>query len=125
MRTSLAERLPSSPRKALGFGSESVSPKGEADHKKVVDAKKRAFVAEIVGRAFDRSGISKKKAAQEMGFGEDQSAISRWVAGLEPPTLARMLAVRELRRGLAIALAETDEDALIQTVVTFSEAKVS
>jgi hypothetical protein len=56
-----------------------------------------------------------------MGFPEDdQTAIARWVAGVEPPSMSRFLSVRELRRGLSLALAEADGEARIQTVVTFT-----
>jgi hypothetical protein len=113
MRNSLAERLDGIPRRSLGM-------KGESHPKKLVTPDMRAYIAQLITRAVEHSGLSKKAACLAMGFpADDQTALSRWTSGAEPPSMARFMSVRELRRGLAIALAEQDEDARIQTVVTF------
>jgi hypothetical protein len=92
---------------------------GEALHKKIVDGEMRALVAGVVSRAVDHSGLSKKQAALEMGYGDDQSPISRWVTGIEPPSFARMVSVPALRYGLSVALAELNDGVEIRTIVTF------
>jgi hypothetical protein len=119
MANSLAERLNGIPRRSLGM-------KGEAHPKKFVSPDMRAYVARLIERAIDHSGLSKKQAALAMGFPEDdQTSVSRWISGAEPPSMTRFTSVRELRRGLAIALAESDGEARIQTVVTFTNGRTA
>ena len=112
MASTLTDRLNGIPRKPLAM-------RGEGLHKKVVDPESRALVARAIALALGHSGLNGKEAAFEMGYGDDQSPISRWVAGVEPPQMARFLSVPELRYGLSVALAEMSDGAEVKTIVTF------
>jgi hypothetical protein len=73
----------------------------------------------VIDRAIHHSGLSKKDAAIRMGYdGDDQSPISRWVSGVEPPVLWRFVKVPALCCGLSVALAELHEGAEIRTVIS-------
>lgn len=117
MAPSLAERLDGIPRK-------SVAMKGEALHKKFVDPETRALVGKVIDRAIHHSGLSKKDAAIRMGYEDDQSPISRWVSGIEPPSLARFVAVPALCCGLSVALAELADGAEVRTVISLPKAGI-
>lgn len=114
-------RLDGIKHKPLVMKGESLLRRGEADHKKVVvaGAEQRAFVAQLIGAAIEHSGLTRKDAAFRMGYGDDQTPISRWTAGLEPPQMARFCSVKELRFGLAVALAQADDCADVDTVLRF------
>lgn len=92
--------------------------RGEGLHRKFVDPETRALVGRLIDRAIAHSGLTKKDAAFRMGYEDDQTPISRWVAGIEPPSLARFVRVPALACGLAVALAELSEGAEIRTVVS-------
>jgi hypothetical protein len=93
------------PRKTLAMRSESL----------------RKPLAGAIGRAIDRaitlSGLTKQDAAYRMGY-QDQSAVARWISGVETPQLARLFAVPELRAPLVQALAELSSDVEVTTTIT-------
>lgn len=123
MASSVADRLDGLPRKSIRMSGEGVNRLGEPDHKRLVSPEAKATVAQLIDRAIAHSGLSKKEAAYLMGYADDQSPISRWIAGIEPPSLARFVAVPALCYGLSVALAELHDGAEIKTVVTFPKAR--
>lgn len=112
MASSVADGLHTAPHKPLRMG-------GEALHKRLVDPETRALVGKLIERAIEVSGLSKKEAAYRMGYDDDQSPISRWIAGLEPPVLWRFVNVPALACGLAVALAELHH-AEVRTVISIT-----
>lgn len=93
------------PRKTLAMGSEALRKKfAESD-----DAMKRAL-GRAIERALQIAGMTKGEAAHEMGYGENQAPISRWIAGSETPQFCRLFAVPALRAPLVLALAELSTD---------------
>jgi len=99
-------RLDAVPRKTLAM-------RGEGLRKPLADG--------VMGRAIDRaivlSGLTKQDAAYRMGY-QDQSALARWISGVETPQFARLFAVQELRAPLVQALAELASDVEVTTTIT-------
>ena len=73
----------------------------------------------LLGRAIERAlvlaNLTKQDASFRMGY-PDQSAISRWIGGVENPQLHKLLAIDELRPWLAVALAEVSGSEVETTV---------
>lgn len=60
-----------------------------------------------IERALELAGMTKQFASDRMGYPVgDQSAISKWIAGVERPQMEKLLAIEELRPWLVIAQAE-------------------
>lgn len=115
MGASLTDRLNAVKPKSLVM-------KGEALHKFLVLPEHRAAVARVVRRMLEISGLQHKDAAFLLGFGDDQTPISRWLAGVEPPNLARILTVPALACALSAAIAESQAGATARYVVTIPMA---
>ena len=100
MNSTVAKRLPDPPRKMLAMGSESV----------------RKPLAKDIGTAIERAivlaKLTKQDVAYRMGY-EDQSALSRWISGVETAQLPRLWEIEELRWPLLRALAEISGTAAI------------
>lgn len=113
MASSLAPRLPGSPRKGVAM-------RGEGLCNKVAHDSARAF-GQVLERALEIVGWTQARLALELGYSEENRAsVSRWVNGTEAPPIARLWAVKPLRYGLLVAQAEAAQDGRIklQAVVT-------
>lgn len=93
MAPTVAKRLPDAPRKNLAMGIESV----------------RKPLAKDIGAAIERAivlaNLTKQDVAYRMGYA-DQSALSRWISGVETAQLPSLWEIKELRWPLLRALAE-------------------
>lgn len=94
---------------------------GESLRKKLAepsDDAARVALGSAIERALQLAGMTKVQAAQEMGYGENQAPVSRWIAGIETPQFAKLFAVKQLRQPLVIALAELADGIEIVTQLT-------
>lgn len=93
-----------------------VAMRGEPDRKPLAEDLARA-VGAAIEQAIKLARLEKKDVAFQMGYA-DQSALARWIAGVETPQFAKLFAIRSLRGPLVIALAALSEDAEIVTTIT-------
>jgi transcriptional regulator with XRE-family HTH domain len=109
MSASVDPRLPGSPRKQLAMTGESL-------RKKLAGP---TFGA-VIARALQIKGWTQLRLAQELGYGDNQAPVSRWIAGTEAPPIERLWDLAALRLSLLVALAEAVQDDAVQvnTVVT-------
>jgi transcriptional regulator with XRE-family HTH domain len=81
--------------------------RGESLRKPLADPEIARVLGQAIERAVTRAGLTKQEAAYRMGY-EDQSALSRWIAGGESPQVARLWALGEaFQRALVLELAAT------------------
>lgn len=108
---SLPDRLPGAPRKPLAAAGEHVrSFLADPDH--------RALVGQLIERTLSHAQLTPKEATGRMGYEDGGASLSRWMAGAEPPCLWRLLRVPALRHGLLLALAELEDGAALNAVIT-------
>lgn len=93
---------------------------GESLRKFLADPDRARQWGRIVERALDILGWSQLRLAQELGYGDNQAPVSRWIAGTEATPIAKLWALESFRYGLFVALAEAaqDERIKVQTIVT-------
>lgn len=101
MSANLSRTLPGAPRKGLAMRPDM----SEAARKSFADVADLSEIGRIIERAIELSSKEKKVLAGAMGYA-DPSALSRWIAGLEAASFARLWSVRWLRPSLVAALAE-------------------
>lgn len=104
MSSTVAKAIPDPPRKML-------AAKPRADRKPLA-----VEIGQAVERAITLARMTKQDVAFRMGY-RDQSALARWISGVETPQFARLWMIEELRGPLAIALAELAECCEVETVV--------
>lgn len=102
--SSLAERVPALHPKMLAA---TLRDQAKADPKPLGIAIERALVL---------ANITKQDVSHRMGY-TDQSSISKWISGKEPPRFDKLWAIRELRPHLVIALAESEDRCEVNTTV--------
>jgi hypothetical protein len=114
MNRSLARALPDGPRKMLAGGEVS----GETLRKRLAEGDDSSQIGRVIERALTLANLTKQEVAHAMGYA-DQSALSRWIAGVETAQMAKLWRVRALRGALVVALAEAAQDDVeVRTVVT-------
>ena len=99
--------------------------RGEADRKPLAVAE----ISRVIGRAIERAliaaGMEKKAAAAEMGYA-DQSALSRWIAGIETANFAKLWSLgAPFQRELVIALAAECAAIRVDTVLTATDRRTA
>lgn len=100
MPSRMPKTLPDPLRKMLTM-------RGESLRKPVADPQVARVLGQAIERALERAGLTKQDAAFRMGY-EDQSALSRWISGVESPQVARLWTLGELfQRSLVLELAAT------------------
>lgn len=105
-------RLDGVQRKMLSVTSESIRTKFS------VEPGSRA--GRVIERALELSGVSRQELAYALGYA-NQSAVSRWISGLENPSLEKLMsdaAPVAFRQGLAIAIGEVQQGISVQVVMT-------
>lgn len=99
--------------------------RGEDGRKKLADIDAQRELGAILGRAIALAHLNQKDVAFRLGH-QDQSAVSRWVSGVEPARFAALWQIGALRAGLIMALAESmDAGVNVQTVVTIQRVAVN
>lgn len=84
--------------------------RGESLRKPLAEDGMRRVIGGAIERALHLAGLTKQEVSYAMGYGENQSPISRWIAGTETPQFAKLFAVARLKPALLVALAELDQD---------------
>ena len=87
--------------------------RGEALCKNLADSESMRTLGQIVARMCEIAGWSKGQLARELGYGDDQSQVARWVNGADRAHMEKLIAIRVLRPALILALAER-ESALVE-----------
>jgi predicted transcriptional regulator len=122
MANSIASPALSSKRKMLAASFAAPKVAGEAVSKKLAEQQ----IGRVITRVIEHSGFTQKEIAFRLGY-EDQSAVSRWVAGVDNASaLGRLWALLELRESIIVALAENAESRAVEvrTIVTVTARKV-
>ena len=86
-------------------------------------------ISRVIGRSIERAliaaGLEKKAAAAEMGYA-DQSALSRWIAGIETANFAKLWSLgAAFQRELVIALAAECAAIHVDTVLTVKDRRTA
>lgn len=117
MARHLTAQLDAIKRKPLAMRGEGLARRGEGDRKPLADPDLPRLIGRAIERALKLANLEKKDAAWRMGY-EDQSALSRWIAGVETPQFAKLFGILELRGPLVVALAELAEDVDVTTTIS-------
>lgn len=118
MASSVLDRLAELPRKNLGMKGESLSRRGEGLRKKFADPDAQRALGRLIERSLEIAGITKGQLARSLGYGDDQSQVARWIAGVERAQIERLLALPAFCAAFVVALAEQGVDGVeIETVV--------
>jgi hypothetical protein len=99
-----------------GITRKPLAMRGESLRNSLADDLKRP-IGLAIDRAIVLAGLTKQDVAFRMGYA-DQSALARWIAGVETPQFAKLFIVVELRAPLVIALAELSDDVQIVTTIS-------
>lgn len=89
----------------------------KGDRNPLAETDWRRQIGQMIERALTLSGLTKQAISHAMGY-QDQSAVSRWIAGVERPLLDKLLAVEGFYDGWVIACAEANPRIEVTTVVT-------
>lgn len=103
------------PRKTLSMGSEAI-------RKPLADEEIRRAIGRAIERAVAMAGLTKQQAAAEMGYGENQAPLSRWISGTETPQFSKLWSVPQLRSCIVIALAQLADDIEVTTNIRIRKA---
>jgi hypothetical protein len=110
MDKTVAERLADVHPKML-------AARDEGDRKPLAERDWRRLVGQTIERALTLAHLTKQEVSYAMGY-SDQSAVSRWIAGVERPLFDKLFAVDRFYDAWVIAAAEANPRADVQTVVT-------
>lgn len=115
MPRSLARSLPPAPRKPLAMGFAAPAGEGETDRKVLADPDLRREFGAVLSRAFALADWTLKDVAFRLGYA-DQSAVSRWVSGVEAAPIAKLWGLSDLRGPLVMAMSEQASDVRVGMV---------
>lgn len=90
---------------------------GEGLRKKFADDECRRAIGRAIEQALGLAGMQKGEAAAEMGYGDNQAPLSRWIAGTETPQFAKLFSIDRLQGPLVIALAALSTDTEVVTEI--------
>lgn len=97
---------------------------GEGDRKPLAEDRKRQ-IGLAIERALEDADISKQDAAYRLGYGENQSPISRWISGIENPPFAKLWTLgSRFQKALVKRMAGAVDDSgavEVRTTITFTE----
>lgn len=89
----------------------------KADRNPLAETDWRRQIGQTIERALTLAKLTKQDISHAMGY-QDQSAVSRWIAGVERPLLDKLLAVDGFYDAWVIACAEANPRIEVTTVVT-------
>jgi hypothetical protein len=118
MRSTVRSAVPDTPRKMLTM-------QGEALRKPLAEGAFKAAIGRAIERALKASDITKQAAAYDMGYGDNQSPVTRWISGAETPQFAKLWTLGDrFRQELVIALAdECEMGVTLETTIRISRRK--
>ena len=89
----------------------------KADRKPLAAINWRREIGRTIERALTLGRLTKQEMSHAMGY-QDQSAISRWIAGVERPLLDKLFAVDAFYDAWVIACAEGNPRIEVTTAIT-------
>lgn len=101
MQTQAIDRLPGAPRKPLAGPA--------TDLRKPLAIE----IGQAIERAIVLANLTKQDVAYRMGY-SDQSALARWISGVETAQFPKLWAIEELRWPLVRSLAEISGKAEVE-----------
>lgn len=102
------------PRKSVAAGLR--ADRGPANDCKPFAEEWKGLLCGAVERALDLAKMTKQDVSHAMEY-PDQSAISKWISGVEPIQWHKLMAVDQLRPWIPVALAELASDVHVQIVL--------
>jgi hypothetical protein len=115
MADSMRDRLDAVHPKMLAA---ELRPQAKADRKPLAEAEWRRQIGRLIERALELAHLTKQDISAAMGYEPpDQSAISRWIAGVERPQFDKLFAVDRFYDAWVIASAEANPRVEVETVV--------
>lgn len=85
-------------------------------HRKPLAEDLKVAVGKAIERALMLAHLEKQEVAYRMGYA-DQTALARWMSGVERPHFDKLLAIEELRWPLIQMLAALDEKIQLETTI--------
>lgn len=89
----------------------------EGDRKPLAEPDWRRHVGRLIERALALAPLTKQDISHAMGY-QDQSAVSRWISGVERPLLDKLFAVDRFYDAWVIACAEANPRIEVTTAIT-------
>jgi hypothetical protein len=114
MGTTLAKRLSDVHPKPVAATLRSDT---NVERKPFAEADWRTHIGQTIERALALAQITKQEISFAMGY-QDQSAVSRWISGVERPLLDKLFAVDRFYDAWVIACAETNPRIEVTTQIT-------
>lgn len=108
---------PTIPDRLAGVHPKMLAAAIEPDRKPLAEGDARRRIGHLIDRALILAQLTKQELSHAMGY-RDQSALSRWISGVERPLLDKLLAVDRFYDGWVIACAEANPRIEVTTVVT-------
>ena len=117
MNHTVADARLDPPRKMLTMGSESL--------RKPLAEDRKHQIGRAIELALADAEITKQEAAAQLGYGENQSSISRWISGVENPPFPKLWALgarfqQALVKRMAAAVDDSGE-VEVRTTISFVE----
>jgi hypothetical protein len=94
-----------------------LAARSEPDRKPLAAQEWRRRVGITIDRALTLARLSKQEVSHAMGY-RDQSAVSRWISGVERPLLDKLFAVDRFYDAWVIACAEGNPRVEVTTAIT-------
>lgn len=113
----MSASLPHTAEPALRKSLDAVQPRmAKAECKRLAEAEWRTQIGKSIERSLALSGLTKQELSYAMGY-QDQSALSRWIAGVERPLFDKLFAVDLFYDAWVIAAAEGNPRVEVKTVI--------
>lgn len=113
----MSATLPQAPSVPLRKSLDDVQPRmAKVLPKRLAEAEWRAQIGKSIERSLALSGLTKQELSYAMGY-QDQSALSRWIAGVERPLFDKLFAVDLFYDAWVIATAEGNPRVEVKTVI--------
>lgn len=90
---------------------------GDSDRKRLAEQAWRARIGRTIERAIVLATLTKQELSFEMGY-PDQSAVSRWISGVERPQFDKLFAVDRFYDAWVVACAQENPRVEVKHVIT-------
>lgn len=93
----------------------------EGERKPLAACDWRRHIGQTIDRALTLANITKQEMSHAMGY-QDQSALSRWISGVERPLLDKLFAIDKFYDAWVIACAEANPRVEVTTQISIKVA---
>jgi hypothetical protein len=111
---------PTIPDRVAGVQPKMLAAGIEPERKRLAEHEGRRRVGTLIDRALALARMTKQELSYAMGY-QDQSAVSRWISGVERPLLDKLFAVDRFYDGWVIACAEANPRIAVTTTITIQQ----